>query len=118
MLARHEISDTSPGVRPASVRATAESDLTRKIRSIHAASRKTCGAARIITKGIVEKFPHGSLSMMSIARRVKRAWEGLLIGALARGRKAQNREAAAKAKLKVDRGSFKMGHSLLREGRT
>ncbi|MDU0341423.1 IS3 family transposase [Bosea rubneri] len=33
--------------RPASARATADLDLTRKIRTIHAASRKTYGAPRI-----------------------------------------------------------------------
>ena len=33
--------------RPASARATADVDLTRKIRTLHAASRKTYGAPRL-----------------------------------------------------------------------
>ena len=45
--------------RPASSRATADADLTRRIRTVHAASRGTYGAPRIHAKLTAASSVHG-----------------------------------------------------------
>ncbi|WP_414645017.1 IS3 family transposase, partial [Bosea sp. (in: a-proteobacteria)] len=78
--------------RPASARATADLDLTRKIRTIHAASRTTYGGPRI----------HAELKAEGVAIGKKRA--ARLMGGRARRRQQAARDHDNEARARASAG--------------